>query len=99
MPQTVEISLQIGHAGTRAGLSDQISDTIDYADVVERLRLELARRQFNLLESLAEHIARLLLEDFGALWVRVSIAKPGMLRDARRTGVIIERNRNEVSAG
>jgi len=32
-----------------------------------------------------------LLEDFGAIWVRVSIAKLGMLRGVRRVGVVIER--------
>ena len=68
MPQTVEMSLQIGTVTTSAGASDEISDTIDYAMVVERLRAELASQHFNLLEKLAEYVARLLLEDFGATW-------------------------------
>ena len=42
-------------------------------------------------EKLAEHIANLLLTDFGARWVRVSIAKIGVMRNVRRAGVIIER--------
>ncbi len=91
VPQTVEISLQIGTSTVGAGASDHIGDTIDYAVVVERLRSELASRHFNLLEKLAEYIAALLLDDFGAPWVRVSIAKIGVMRDVRRVGVIIER--------
>ncbi len=91
MAQTIEMSLQIGRSTERAGASDRIGDTIDYAAVVERLREELADRQFNLLETLAEHVATLLLTDFGAAWVRVSIAKLGMMRGVRRVGVIIER--------
>ena len=91
VPQTVEISLQIGTSTVGAGASDNIGDTIDYAVVVERLRNELASRHFNLLEKLAEYIAALLLDDFGAPWVRVSIAKIGVMRDVRRVGVIIER--------
>ena len=91
MPQTVEISLQIGISTARAGSSDNIGDTIDYAAVVERLRAELAAQHFNLLEKLAEYVAALLLEDFGASWVRVSIAKLGMLPGVRRVGVVIER--------
>lgn len=91
LPQTVEISLQIGTSTASAGASDDIGDTIDYASVVERLRAELAARQFKLLERLAEYVATLLLEDFGATWVRVSIAKLGMLRGVRRVGVVIER--------
>ncbi|EXI68463.1 MAG: Dihydroneopterin aldolase [Candidatus Accumulibacter adjunctus] len=91
MPQTVEISLQIGTSTASAGASDDIGDTIDYARVVERLRAELAARHFNLLERLAEYVAALLLEDFGATWVRVSIAKLGMMRGVARVGVVIER--------
>lgn len=91
MPQTVEICLQIGTSTASAGASDDIGDTIDYAMVVERLRAELAARHFNLLERLAEYVATLLLEDFGATWVRVSIAKLGMMRGVQRVGVVIER--------
>lgn len=91
MPQTVEMSLQIGTVTTSAGASDDIGDTIDYAMVVERLRAELAAQHFNLLEKLAEYVARLLLEDFGATWVCVSIAKLGMMPGVRRVGVVIER--------
>ena len=93
IPQTIEISLQIGTSTTNAGNSGDINDTIDYAAVVERLRTDLANRHFPLLEKLAEHIARLLLDDFGAIWTRVSVAKLGTMRNVRRTGVVIERKR------
>ena len=93
VPQTVEITLKIGTSTAGAGASDEIGDTIDYATVVEKLRSELERQHFNLLEKLAEYIANLLLDDFGAQWVRVSIAKLGMMRGVRRVGVIIERQR------
>lgn len=91
VPQTIELSLQIGTTTVNAGASDDIRDTIDYAVVVDRLRTELAAQHFNLLEKLAEYIANLLLDDFGACWVRVSIAKLGMMSGVRRVGVIIER--------
>ena len=91
MPQTVEMSLQIGTSTANASASDEIGDTINYAVVVERLRAELATQHFNLLEKLAEYVARLLLDDFGATWVRVSIAKLGIMQGVRRVGVVIER--------
>ncbi len=95
VPQTVEMSLQIGTSTVSAGTSDDIGDTIDYAVVVERLRSELASQHFNLLEKLAEYVAGLLMEKFGARWVRVSIAKLGMMRGVKRVGVIIERGVRE----
>jgi dihydroneopterin aldolase len=91
MPQTVEISLQIGTSVANASDTDDIGDTINYATVVERLRDELGKQHFNLLEKLAEFVADLLLKEFGARWVRVSIGKLGMMSGVRRVGVIIER--------
>ena len=93
MPQTVEMSLQIGTSTASAGASDDIVDTINYAEVVERLRHDLETRHFQLLEKLAEHVAGVVLEDFGAAWVRVSVAKIGVLRGVKRVGVTIERSR------
>ena len=92
VPQTLEISLQIGTSTANAGSSDDIQDTIDYASVVERLRSDLEQSHFQLLEKLAEHVASLLIKDFGACWVRVSVAKLGVMRGVRRAGVIIERS-------
>ena len=93
VPQTLEISLQIGTSTARAGDSDDIRDTIDYAAVVERLRADLKERHFLLLEKLAEYVASVLLDDFGAVWARVSVAKPGVMHGVRRAGVVIERGR------
>jgi len=92
MAQTVEISLQIGVSTASAGATDDIRDTVDYSVVVERLRADLTASHFNLLEKLAEHIATLLLENFAAHWVRVSVAKLGMMPGVKRVGVIIERS-------
>ena len=92
MPQTLEISLQIGVSTASAGASDDIRDTVDYAVVVERLRRDLSASHFNLLEKLTEHIATYLLENFAAHWVRVSVAKLGMMPGVKRVGVVIERS-------
>lgn len=92
MAQTVEISLRIGVSTASAGASDDIRDTVDYAVVVERLRADLAASHFNLLEKLAEHVATFLLETFAAQWVRVSVAKLGMIPGVKRVGVVIERS-------
>ncbi|MGN6977521.1 dihydroneopterin aldolase, partial [Neisseria sp. P0006.S006] len=48
---------------------------------------------FLLLETLAEHIAQLILNDFGAAKVRVRIVKPGILPDVAQVGIEIERTR------
>lgn len=91
-PQTIELSLWIGTSVVKAGTSDDIQDSIDYAEVIQCLRAELATRRFNLLEKLAEFVASVLLERYEARWTRVSVTKLGAMRDIGRVGVIIERN-------
>jgi len=44
-----------------------------------------------LLESLAEHIAQIILKDFNAPWVKVSVAKLQAIRNCRMVGISIER--------
>lgn len=92
-PQTLEISLTFG-VPDAAAAQDDIRATIDYAEVIARLRRELAERHFNLLEALGEFVVGLMLGEFGAPWVKISIAKLGIMAGVRRVGVTIERSRN-----
>lgn len=91
--QPLEINMTFG-VPDAAAERDDIADTISYDLVVDRIREVLAQRQFNLLETLGEFVVALMFDEFNAPWVRVSIAKPGVLRNVRRVGVYIERGRN-----
>lgn len=91
VPQTIRIDIEIGLPHSRAGTTDSIVDTIDYGTVMERIRQTAAEQHFSLVEALAEHIAALICNEFGAPWVKVSVAKLGMLRNVKRLGIIIER--------
>lgn len=80
-----------------AAQNDDINDTIDYAEVVNRIRAELGQRHFNLLETLGEFVINMMLNDFRASWVRISIAKTGIMKDVRQVGVTIERGRSPTA--
>ena len=73
--------------------SDKVTDCIDYEKVTDRIRELVAATHFSLVETLAERIARILLDDFGAASVKVSAAKLGILTNAGLVGVQIERTR------
>ena len=90
-PQTLDLTLTFG-VPDEAAQDDDIAKTIDYAVVIGRVRAELAARHFNLLETLGEFIIGLMLDEFRAPWVKVSIAKVGIARGVRRVGVQIERS-------
>ncbi len=91
-PQTLEISLTFG-VPDEAAQDDDIDKTIRYDKVIDRIRAELATRHFNLLEALGEYVIGLLLYEFGAPWVKIRIAKMGIMKGVRRVGVQIERSR------
>ncbi|MDR0672190.1 MAG: dihydroneopterin aldolase [Zoogloeaceae bacterium] len=95
-PQTLMLDIHMGSSSTAsAAKSDDIRDTVDYAAAASLLRAELSERHFNLLEAIAEFVATRILETFAVQWVRLSIAKPGALPNARRVGVTIERPADE----
>jgi 7,8-dihydroneopterin aldolase/epimerase/oxygenase len=91
--QTVSIDLDIGLPGTAVFKSDKVADTIDYEQVTLAIKALAASGHFRLVETLAERIARLLIDQFGAPWVKVSVAKIGILANAKFVGVTIERQR------
>ena len=93
MAQTVSLDLDIGLPGETVFASDRVADTIDYEQVALRIKALAGSGHFRLVETLAERIARLLLDEFGAPWVKVNAAKIGILPNAKFVGVTIERRR------
>jgi len=94
--QTVIIDIEISSNVRKAALSDSIDDTLNYKRVAKRVLAFVEESQFHLVETLAEHIAMLLLEDFGLAWVRISLSKPGAIRSSRDVGVLVERDRTDL---
>lgn len=91
VPQAVQLDLEIGIPDAGHTRSDRIAETIDYSKVVARIKTSLAESRFLLVERLAEHVAQLIIGEFGAPWVRVSVAKLGAIKGVKRLGVVIER--------
>ena len=89
--QTIILDIEIGVDLSAAGKSDAIADTIDYGAVVTRIHDTLKEHNFQLVEALAEHVCQLILKEFGALSVKIKVAKPGILAGLKALGVVIER--------
>ena len=90
--QTIILNIEIGYNLSAACKSDAIADTIDYGAVVARIHDTLKEHSFQLVEALAEHVCQLILNEFGALSVKVKVAKPGILAGLKALGVVITRN-------
>jgi dihydroneopterin aldolase len=91
VPQSVSIDLDIGIPGTTVFATDKVADTVDYAQVALKVKALGASQHFRLVETFADRIAKLLLEDFKAPWVKVTASKIGILPNAKFVGVSIQR--------
>jgi 7,8-dihydroneopterin aldolase/epimerase/oxygenase len=95
--QTVIVDIEISADINRAALSDSIDDTLNYKRIAKRVLAFVEESKFHLVETLAEHIAMLLLEEFGVAWVGLSLSKPGAIRGSRDVGVKLERDRDHLA--
>ena len=91
VPQTIQLDLEVGLPGQHAANSGKLDDTIDYSKIVARIEQLFQDEHFLLLEKAAEAIAEIILGEFKAPWVRLSIAKLGALRNVKKLGITIER--------
>ena len=91
--QTVVIDLEMAADIRKAAASDSIDDALNYKSVAKRLQQFVADSEFQLVETLAEKIAAIVIDEFGVSWVRVKLNKPGAIRGARDVGVLIERGK------
>ena len=96
--QTVVVDLELPVDCRRASISDDVTDTVDYKSVAKRVLAYIEASEFKLVETLAHRLALLLLEEFGLEWVRISLNKPGAIRNSRDVGVVIERRRTDLTA-
>ena len=91
--QTLSLDLDIGLPGTAVFESDKVADTIDYEQVALRIRALAGAQHYRLVETFADRIATLLTSDFAAPWAKVSVAKIGILPNAKFVGITIERGK------
>jgi 7,8-dihydroneopterin aldolase/epimerase/oxygenase len=94
--QTVVIDLELPVDCRQAAITDQVADTVDYKKVAKRVLAFIEASEFKLVETLAQSLAMLLLEEFGLEWVRLQVNKPGAIRNSRDVGVVIERRRADL---
>jgi dihydroneopterin aldolase len=89
--------LSLGVDTREAASSDRVRDAVDYSAVCDAVREIVATLQPQLLETLAEKIARTLFDRFPIQSVKVTIDKPGAVPDVKGVGVEIDRRREDYA--
>ena len=91
--QTVSLDLEMGTDIRKAAESDAIEDTLDYKSVAKRLIAFVEDSEFQLVETMAERIADIVLNEFDVPWMKLRLSKPGAVTGSQDVGVIIERQK------
>jgi dihydroneopterin aldolase len=89
--QIVSIDLEIATDSRAAARVDSVEAALNYERLAQRVLDFVSASEFKLVETLADAIARIAVKEFGAPWVKVSVAKPGAIPRARDVGVVLER--------
>lgn len=89
--QQITIDLEMGWDNRPAAETDDIQYTLNYKASAKLVAAYVRESEFQLVETLAERIAELLIKEMKLPWVKVSLGKPVAVSGSREVGVIIER--------
>ena len=94
-PQIVSIDLEMSTNIKAAAKSDSIKDALDYKTIAKRIKQYSENNHFELIETLAENLTQIIIEEFKVEWVKLSVSKPYAIRDSKNVSLTIERTKNE----
>lgn len=89
--QSVVLDLEMATDISEAASADALEHTLDYAAVSARILTFIEGSEFELIETMAEQVAALVIAEFQVPWLRLRLCKPGAVPQARDVGVLIER--------
>ena len=89
--QVLFFDLEIATDIKQAAASDQVGDALDYKRITKLIIQFVEKSRFQLIETLAEKIAALIMAKFDVAWLQLSINKKGALRHADDVGITIQR--------
>ena len=89
--QPLEFDIELATNSAKTAATDAIEDALDYAQISKRVIEETEASAFQLNETLAEHLASMILREFGVRWLQLRVMKPTAVPDADGVGLVIER--------
>ncbi|MFG0832969.1 dihydroneopterin aldolase [Aeromonas bivalvium] len=96
--QKLCFDLEMGFDNRPAAAGDDIHLALDYATLSQKVSEYASTRVVELVETMAEQVAHLILSDFRVQWVKVTLTKPGAVPNAAGVGVEILRHRTPAAS-
>ncbi len=89
--QKIIVDVEMASDIAKSAASDELEDTLNYKAVTEDVIEMLEASRFQLIETMAEEVAKLVMGKFSTSWVKVRINKGGAVKNVKNVGVQIER--------
>lgn len=89
--QKIRIDLDMAWNNSVPAASDDIADALNYKETAQKITALVQSQHFDLVERLAEEIAAMLMEEMKIPWLRLTLGKPGAVKNSSEVGVCIER--------
>ena len=90
--QKVVLDIEMTLPESDAASSDDLRHTVDYDAVSKLVTSYVIDTQYQLIESLAEQVASLVLGAFATDSLKLKLSKPGAVKNAKSVGLIIQRS-------
>lgn len=95
--QDILVNVDLKVDFNKAASSDSIHDAVDYRTVSGRVAAVGEQSSFQLVESLATHLCKTILDEFPKVQaVRIEVEKPGALRGATTVRAVIVSHRDAL---
>jgi len=91
--QTLVLDIDLAVDISKAAASDDLKDTLDYKKIADRVIDYAKTNQFDLIETLIEKVADVILTEFDVPWVRIKLDKGGAVKNVNHVGILIERGK------
>ena len=91
--QTLSFDIEMATDIRQAAATDDLQYAINYKAVSDRVIEFVEGFHPQLIETLAEAIAQLIIKEFNVPWLRLQVSKAGAVRPARDVGLVIERGK------
>lgn len=91
--QTLQFDIEMRTDIRAAAQIDDLSKTVDYAEVSEDVVKLTKANQAELIETVAEKVAQHILAEYQVVSCRIKLRKLGAVASTKSVGVIIERSK------
>lgn len=89
--QKLILDLEMAWDNQPAAEHDDVALCLDYFKVSQAVTDFITSTAFELIESVAERVAQLIIQQFAVKWIKIKVSKPSAIANATNVAVVIER--------